>query len=195
IVKSPYFHLTPPAAAFAMPETFSISFTVPPTVSAGQVLNGTVLGTPIGSTVSQPAPNTSVSIVLSYTNGSIISISQTTTNSNGVFTFTIPSTLQPGAYRVTIAAYTNSSLLINPVTYSLVVLPAITTTTTTTSTTTTTTTTTTTSTVTSISTTTVTSTLVSTVTVSSSNIGYIAAIIVLIIIIIILAVLLVLRRR
>ncbi|MEM1599463.1 MAG: peptide ABC transporter substrate-binding protein, partial [Sulfolobaceae archaeon] len=191
IVKSPYFHLTPPAAAFAMPETFSISFTVPPTVSAGQVLNGTVLGTPIGSTVSQPAPNTSVSIILSYTNGSIISTSQTMTNSNGVFTFTIPSTLQPGAYRVTIAAYTNSSLLINPVTYSLVVLPAITTTTTTTTTTTSITT----STVTSISTTTVTSTLVSTVTVSSSNIGYIAAIIVLIIIIIILAVLLVLRRR
>ncbi|MEM3515750.1 MAG: ABC transporter substrate-binding protein, partial [Saccharolobus sp.] len=200
IVKSPYFHLTPPAAAFAMPETFSISFTVPPTVSAGQVLNGTVLGTPIGSTVSQPAPNTSVSIILSYTNGSIISTSQIMTNSNGVFTFTIPSTLQPGAYRVTIAAYTNSSLLINPVTYSLVVLPAITTTTTTSTTTTTTTTTSTTtsittSTVTSISTTTVTSTLVSTVTVSSSNIGYIAAIIVLIIIIIVLAVLLVMRRR
>lgn len=180
IVRNPYFHLMPPAEALSLPEIFYISFSVPSTVTVGQTLNGTVMATPAGSTTAQPASNVTVYLELLYPNGTIISSLQEMTNANGQFTFTVPTNLSPGSYLLTIVAYKNTSILINPVTYTLVVLPPITTTNN--------------STVVSTVVSTVISTVVSTVATSASNVGYLAVITVLIIIIIVLAVLL-LRRR
>ncbi|WWQ61743.1 ABC transporter substrate-binding protein [Sulfolobus tengchongensis] len=198
LVKNPYFHLMPPSIALSMPAIYSVSLSVPSTVTAGEVLNGTVMGTTAGSTLAQPAPNVVVHLELLYTNGSVIASYQETTGTNGQFSFMIPPNLSPGSYVVTVSAYQNTSILINPVTYTLIVLPAITTTTSTTTSTTTTTSTSTsiiTSTTTSVST--VISTLISTITItkSTSTIGYLAGIIVLVIIVIILLVLLLMRRR
>ncbi|MCY0884185.1 MAG: peptide ABC transporter substrate-binding protein, partial [Acidianus infernus] len=180
IVRNPYFHLMPPAEALSLPEIFYISFSVPSTVTVGQTLNGTVMSTPAGSTTARPASNVTVYLELLYPNGTIISSLQEMTNANGQFTFTVPTNLSPGSYLLTIVAYKNTSILINPVTYTLVVLPSTTTTNN--------------STVVSTVVSTVISTVVSTVTTSASNVGYLAVITVLIIIIIVLAVLL-LRRR
>ncbi|QGA53770.1 peptide ABC transporter substrate-binding protein [Sulfolobus sp. E5-1-F] len=196
LIRNPYFHLVPPSNALASPTMYSVSLSVPSTVSPGQTLTGTVMGTPAGSTTAVPTPNAIVNIELLYPNGSIISGYKLMTNASGQFTFSVPSSLLPGSYLITVSAYSNTSILINPVTYTLVVLPSITTTTSTTTSTTTTST----SVSTSVSTTTITSvstvvsTLLSTVVSSGSNIGYIAVIIVLIIIIIALAVLLFRRR-
>ena len=191
IVKSPYFHLTPPPQALAEPATYSITFVPPATVTPGQTLNGTIMETPIGSTTSMPAPGVNVTLILEYQNGTILLMKQLTTNSNGQFMFTLPSSISPGAYTIQLSAYSNATILVNPMTESLVVIPSITTTTTTTTTTSTTTSTTTvpptTSTVTSIS------TITSTVT--SSNTTEIAAIAAVVIIIIIIVAVVLLRRK
>ena len=141
IVRSPYFHLAPPPQAMGEPTTYSISFVPPATVYPGETLNGTVMETPAGSTSAVPAPGVNVTLLLEAPNGTVLLTKQLTTNSNGVFTFTLPSTLVPGAYIVQLMTYSGESILINPMTESLAVTPPITTTTpptTTTSTTTTT---------------------------------------------------------
>ncbi|MEJ2771990.1 ABC transporter substrate-binding protein [Stygiolobus sp. CP8521M] len=128
IVKNPYFHLVPPQQALLIPMTYSISFNVPPTVTAGEVLNGTVRGTPAGSTQASPVANVTVYLELLHPNGSIIFSTQEMTNNQGQFTFKIPKNLSSGSYILTIAAYQNTSILINPMEVSLVVLPPVTTT-------------------------------------------------------------------
>ena len=128
IVKNPYFHLVPPQQALSTPMTYSISFNVPPTVTAGEVLNGTVRGTPVGSTQASPVANVTVYLELLHPNGSIIFSTQEMTNNQGQFTFNIPKNLSSGSYILTIAAYQNTSILINPMEVSLVVLPPVTTT-------------------------------------------------------------------
>ncbi|MEJ2781056.1 ABC transporter substrate-binding protein [Stygiolobus sp. CP850M] len=128
IVKNPYFHLVPPQQALLIPMTYSISFNVPPTVTAGEVLNGTVRGTPAGSTQASPVANVTVYLELLHPNGSIIFSTQEMTNNQGQFTFNIPKNLSSGSYILTIAAYQNTSILINPMEVSLVVLPPVTTT-------------------------------------------------------------------
>jgi len=128
IVKNPYFHLVPPQQALSTPMTYSISFNVPPTVTAGEVLNGTVRGTPAGSTQASPVANVTVYLELLHPNGSIIFSTQEMTNNQGQFTFNIPKNLSSGSYILTIAAYQNTSILVNPMEVSLVVLPPVTTT-------------------------------------------------------------------
>ncbi|PVU75361.1 peptide ABC transporter substrate-binding protein [Sulfolobus sp. SCGC AB-777_G06] len=185
IVKNPYFHLVPMQQALSTPMTYSISFNVPPTVTAGEVLNGTVRGTPAGSTQASPVANVTVYLELLHPNGSIIFSTQEMTNNQGQFTFSIPKNLSSGSYILTIAAYQNTSILINPMEVSLVVLPPVTTTSSTTSSTTTTT----------FSTTSVqTSSSSATSTTSSGiNIGLIGAVVAIIIIVI--AAVALLRRR
>jgi peptide/nickel transport system substrate-binding protein len=185
IVKNPYFHLVPMQQALLMPMTYSISFNVPPTVTAGEVLNGTVRGTPAGSSQASPVANVTVYLELLHPNGSIIFSTQEMTNNQGQFTFSIPKNLSSGSYILTIAAYQNTSILINPMEVSLVVLPPVTTTSSTTSSTTTTT----------FSTTSVqTSSSSATSTTSSGiNIGLIGAVVAIIIIVI--AAVALLRRR
>jgi len=128
IVKNPYFHLVPTQQALSTPMAYSISFNVPPTVTAGEVLNGTVRGTPAGSTQASPVANVTVYLELLHPNGSIIFSTQEMTNNQGQFTFNIPKNLSSGSYILTIAAYQNTSILINPMEVSLVVLPPVTTT-------------------------------------------------------------------
>jgi len=128
IVKSPYFHLTPPAEALAEPATYTITFTPPATVSPGQTISGTVKETPAGSTLSTPAAGVNVDLVLQAPNGTVLLIQKLTTNSSGQFTFTIPSSLKPEVYTIQLSAYSNTSILINPLTTNIVVIPATTTT-------------------------------------------------------------------
>lgn len=181
IVKNPYFHLVPPQQALLMPMTYSISFNVPPTVTAGEVLNGTVRGTPAGSSQASPVANVTVYLELLHPNGSIIFSIQEMTNNQGQFTFNIPKNLSSGSYILTIAAYQNTSILINPMEVSLVVLPPVTTTSSTTTT--------------NLSTTSVqTSSSSATSTTSSGiNVGLIGAVVAIIIIVIVAVALL--RRR
>jgi peptide/nickel transport system substrate-binding protein len=181
IVKNPYFHLVPPQQALLMPMTYSISFNVPPTVTAGEVLNGTVRGTPAGSSQASPVANVTVYLELLHPNGSIIFSTQEMTNNQGQFTFNIPKNLSSGSYILTIAAYQNTSILINPMEVSLVVLPPVTTTSSTTTT--------------NLSTTSVqTSSSSATSTTSSGiNVGLIGAVVAIIIIVIVAVALL--RRR
>jgi len=181
IVKNPYFNLVPPQQALSLPMTYSISFNVPPTVTAGEVLNGTVRGTPAGSSQASPVANVTVYLELLHPNGSIIFSTQEMTNNQGQFTFSIPKNLSSGSYILTIAAYQNTSILINPMEVSLVVLPPVTTTSSTTTT--------------SLSTPSVqTSSSSATSTTSSGiNVGLIGAVVVIIIIVI--AAVALLRRR
>jgi len=181
IVKNPYFNLVPPQQALSLPMTYSISFNVPPTVTAGEVLNGTVRGTPAGSSQASPVANVTVYLELLHPNGSIIFSTQEMTNNQGQFTFSIPKNLSSGSYILTIAAYQNTSILINPMEVSLVVLPPVTTTSSTTTT--------------SLSTPSVqTSSSSATSTTSSGiNVGVIGAVVVIIIIVI--AAVALLRRR
>lgn len=181
IVKNPYFHLVPTQQALSTPMTYSISFNVPPTVTAGEVLNGTVRGTPAGSTQASPVANVTVYLELLHPNGSIIFSTQEMTNNQGQFTFNIPKNLSSGSYILTIAAYQNTSILIYPMEVSLVVLPPVTMTSSTTTTT--------------FSTTSVqTSSSSATSTTSSGiNVGLIGAVIAIIIIVI--AAVALLRRR
>ena len=182
IVRSPYFHLAMPADAVVSPNTFSVSLTVPPTVAPGSTLTGTVTATPEGSTTSQPAPNTTVVLTLLSSNGTVISTTTLTTNSSGQFAYTIPSDLKPGAYTLTVVAYQKDSILLNPVSYSVVVTPPVTTTSVTNTTTTT------------PATTSTTPPATPTTTTSGMSTGLIATIVVVIVIIIFAAVVLMRRR-
>ena len=181
IVRSPYFHIPMPSKAIILPSIFTISLTVPPTVSPGTTLTGTVVATPEGSTTSQPASNVTVVVTLLSSNGTIINVTTLTTNSSGRFTYTFPSKLEPGTYTLSIVAYQPTSILLNPVSYSVVVVPPVTTTTTPTVTTTT------------PSVTTSTPTTPTTTT-SGVSVGLIAGIVIVLIIIIV-AVILLMRRR
>jgi len=69
-----------------------------------------------------------VYLELLHPNGSIIFSAQEMTNNQGQFTFNIPKNLSSGSYILTIAAYQNTSILINSMEVSLVVLPPVTTT-------------------------------------------------------------------
>ena len=183
IVKSPYFHLTPPPQAMVEPTLYSISFTPPATVSPGQTLSGTVMGTPDGSTVSVLATGVDVTLILESHNGATLRIYNLTTDSDGQFTFSLPSSLTPGAYTVLLVAYSNTTVLVNPVTASLVVVPSVTTTTSTTTVQPTTSTVTSTSTTTSISTKT------------SFNTTEIAIIAIVVILVIVVAAVVIARRK
>ena len=174
VVKNPYFHLAPPPQAMVEPAMYSVSFIPPATVYAGETLNGTVMETPEGSTSAVPATGVSVTVVLESPNGKILLMHQLTTNSNGVFTFTLPSTLVPGSYIVQLITYSNSTILINPVTVPLVVVHMVTTTTTST---------------------TPTTTPITTSTTITSNLTTIGITVAVIVIIIVVAAVVLLRRR
>ena len=173
IVRSPYFHMPLPPEALVMPQTFTVSLTVPPTVTPGTTLTGKVTATPEGSTTSSPATNTTVVGALIAPNGTIVAKFNATTDSKGQFSVKLPSSLKPGVYTLSVVAYQNTSILVNPVSYSLVVVPPTTTT--------------------APATTTGTSTS-TTAPATGNNLGLIAAIAIVAIIIIIVAVAL-LRRR
>ena len=195
IVKNPYFNLTPPSFALVDPSSYTFSFTPPTTVYPGQTLNGTVMATPMGTTVTEPADNITVYYALTAPNGTLVLDNQTTTNSNGVFTFTLPSTLTPGAYSLLLVANSFTSTMVNPVTYSLIVVPAITTSTTTTTTTTSTTTTTTAVPVTTTSTTTTTTTTTSTITTTTTTTNVLPIVVGVVVAIVIIAVVVVVLTR
>ena len=183
IVKNPYFHLAPPALDMVEPELYTIKFVPPTTVYPGETLNGTVFGTPMGTTTTEPAAGVSVFYVLTAPNGTILLFNRTVTNSNGVFTFTLPSTLAPGTYTLTLGANSFTSTMVITSAYTLFVVPATSTTTivpTITTTTTTTTTSVTTTTTTPTTTTTTTTTISG---ISTTTIGIIVAIVIIVIVI------------
>jgi len=203
LTKSPYFNMGPfiDPKLFEAPSSLSAQASVPSVIPAGSPLtvSGQILETPAGTNQSIPAQGATVIVQVTGPSGLIYS-TKAITGANGNFDVSVsPSILQIGlAYNVIIYYYTNSTILINPLTYSFVVLPPTTTTTSTSTTTTTTTSTSTsvaTTTATLTATSTATTTLVSTVTTTSSSTLLIAAIAIVIIVIIAVVAVVLLRRR
>lgn len=121
------------AAAAAPPVIVNQQVTVPGILNLGQTFNVTALQTPVGGTSSAPVANANVTVQL-IANGSIAYQSHVLTNSQGVATITVPTTLSPGGYTITIWTANSASELYNPLTQSVQLVAATSTTSTSTST-------------------------------------------------------------
>jgi peptide/nickel transport system substrate-binding protein len=133
LARNPYFNIEPPPQILQSPYSYTVNLNIPAVVTNGSTISGTVLGTQFGTTTSQPAPNVKVLAQL-VNGGNIIMTQNVTTGPNGQFTLAVPSNLPPGSYTLVLYVYSDTTALINPITYSILVTvkPATTTMTTTT---------------------------------------------------------------
>ncbi|MGD0638467.1 MAG: ABC transporter substrate-binding protein [Nitrososphaerales archaeon] len=102
---------------------------IPAVVSPGQTITVTALQTVEGSSTTSPAPGALVTLQL-ISKGSVAFQSNYTASSSGTVSVTIPSTLAPGTYVLSIYTATAGSTLYNPLTETIQLSAATTTTTT-----------------------------------------------------------------
>ena len=102
---------------------------IPPVVSPGQTITVTALQTVEGSSTTSPAPGATVTLQL-IANGRVAFQSNYTASSAGIVSATIPTTLSPGTYVLSIYTATAGSTLYNPLTETIQLSAATTTTTT-----------------------------------------------------------------
>jgi peptide/nickel transport system substrate-binding protein len=91
---------------------------IPPVVNPGQSIIVTALQTPEGTTTTTPAAGATVTLQL-VGNGVVAYQSNFTTSSAGQVSVTIPSTLAPGTYILSIYTATEGSTLFNPLTETI----------------------------------------------------------------------------
>ena len=100
---------------------------IPSVVTPGQTITVTALQTVEGSTTTSPAPGATVTLQL-IANGAVAFQSNYTASSAGTVSVTIPSTLAPGTYVLSIYTATSGSTLYNPLTETIQLSAATTTT-------------------------------------------------------------------
>ena len=115
-----YFNLTPPQQVLHEPTFLSINFLPSSSVYPNETLNGTVFKEIDGSTSKYPGSDVNVSVVLMTTNGSLIMIKQVATNKQGQFNFTLPE-LPVGRYIIALDAYSNTSIVPEPIMFFVTV--------------------------------------------------------------------------
>ncbi|MCG2894457.1 MAG: ABC transporter substrate-binding protein [Sulfolobales archaeon] len=134
---NPYFNLPPsaiPSQTLQNPMTVTLSFTPPvsATNTTPLVITGTVLGTPAGSSEAVGVQGANVTALM-FVNGKLVAQNSTLSGPNGTFTLYLPTAnLQNQVAKVVMYVKTNSSVLINPQTFSVYVAPSTVTTTSTT---------------------------------------------------------------
>ena len=99
----------------AAPVLLSQEAQIPPVLSPGQSITVTALQTPEGTTTTTPASDATVTLQL-IGNGVVAYQGNFTTGSTGTVSVTVPSTLAPGTYILSIYTATVGSTLFDPLT-------------------------------------------------------------------------------
>ncbi|MCQ4349314.1 MAG: peptide ABC transporter substrate-binding protein, partial [Sulfolobales archaeon] len=134
---NPYFNLPPsaiPSLVLQTPMSVTLSFTPPvsATNTTPLMITGTVLGTPAGSSEAVGVQGANVTALM-FVNGKLVAQNSTLSGPNGTFTLYLPTAnLQNQVAKVILYVKTNSSVLINPQTFSVYIAPSTVTTTSTT---------------------------------------------------------------
>ncbi len=126
---SPYFNLPPkeiPADVLQNPVLLTLSFTPPATATntTPLVITGTVVGVPSGTSQSVPVQGANVTALM-FADGKLVAKNSTLSGPNGAFTIALPTTgLQNKVVTVTLYVKSNTSILINPQSFTVLVTPS-----------------------------------------------------------------------